>query len=61
MDVGLDAIHYNPRGGVAEHWAVVQSRAQSVSGSCVSFVLVARYMRQGYSHICASALQGVVV
>jgi hypothetical protein len=22
IDVSLDAIHYTPRGGVAEHWAV---------------------------------------
>jgi hypothetical protein len=36
----------------------LQSRAQSISGSCVSFVLTAQSMQQGCFPICASAVQG---
>jgi hypothetical protein len=37
---------------------VLQSRAESVSGYAVSFVLAARSTRQGSCHISASVSQG---
>lgn len=36
---------------------MLQSRLQSVAGSCVSFALIVQSMRQGSFHACSRAMQ----